>query len=63
MREGNDGEAVVRLQLLDGRHRGVLNAFQSADARAVFFVHGTAHVEHQGQIQAQWLARAVAAGD
>ena len=52
VRESDDRERVVRSQLGDGVRGGLLDSLEPADAGAVFFIHGAAHVEHQGQIQA-----------
>src|SRR5262249_2564634 len=46
--EGDDGEAVVGLEFLDGGQGRVLDAFQPADPGAVFLVHGSANVQNQG---------------
>ncbi len=42
VREGDDGQGVVGLELLDGGDGRVLDALEAADAGAVFLVHGAA---------------------
>ena len=63
VREGDDGQGVVGLELLDGGDGGLLDAFEAADAGAVFLVHRAADVEHEGEVEAQRLAGAAAGGD
>src|SRR5262249_39722929 len=61
--EGDDGDAVVGLELADGGPGGVLDALEAALAGAVFLVHRAADVQHQGQVQPHRFTRAAAAGD
>ena len=56
--EGDDGERVFGFELVDGAEGGVLDAFEAADAGAVFLVHRAADVEDQGEVQGQRLAGA-----
>ena len=49
--EGDDGDAVFGLELGDGFLHGVLDALESADAGAVFLIHGAADVDDQGQVK------------
>ena len=61
--EGDDGEGVVGLELLDGGEGGLLDAAQAADAGAVFLVHRAADVEDQGEVEGERLAGAAAGRD